>query len=481
MPPHWAGLLPARAQPLMSWKKRLTAIAGRGRALLRADLRDRVVQDSFVVLAGHGVRLALGVISSAVLARGLGPEGLSVFAVVGAATGITASVADLGLRLSTIRHVAANLTGRLQEAYRTGASYSILKVTGSVLATAVVLLGASPLAALLNLPAASGPWPLRAGGLAMLATMLSSVPGTIRHALGRFRPLIVVQTTNVALTVLLMSALWLTGHLDVTAALLVGGLTAAVGGLLGVRLLGRPWRVALSRRPKLLGPHGRRLLSFGRWLWVSNVFTIVAAQADVLLLNLWLPMELVGIYALARNLANKAGVLNQTLHTVLAPKVSALQDDAAYVSYGKRTLGRSLLLAASLLLTLPLVRPFILLVYGQAYEASVNVFYALMAVVVLDLLASPLALLALPMDRPRLLALAAGLRVLLLVAVGTAAVPIWGVYGIVLARLVAKIGGSAVTLLPIARQLRRGTTSSAGRDQAPPVDRAPSAAPRDPG
>ena len=78
-----------------------------GQAALRADLRERIAQDSLIVLSGQLFRLGLGIISSALLARSLGPAGLSLFTVVGAATGIAGTVADLGLRMSAIRHVAA--------------------------------------------------------------------------------------------------------------------------------------------------------------------------------------------------------------------------------------------------------------------------------------------------------------------------------------------------------------------------------------
>ena len=434
-----------------------------------------VARDSAVVLAGHGAQLGLGLISSAILARALGAEGLSLFAVVGAATAMAGTVADFGLRVGAIRYIApaSGATDRgVAQAQETAAAYARWKLVGSVLLTLLVLLAARPLALLLGLPPQAGPGLLRLGALAMLATLLSGLVGTLLHALRRFGALTLAQTANAALTVLLMGALWLAGRLDVGQALLVGGMTAGVAALLGYAMAPAAWRRALRRSVPLGGAHSRRLLSFSRWLWVSNILSIAAVQLDIVLLNQWLAPAAVGIYALARNLAFKADIVNQTLHTVLLPQVSGLEGRGDYVAYARRTLGRGLLLGALMVLALPLARPFIVFVYGSEFAPSAPLFYALMAVVLLDLLASPLVLLALPLNRPRLLAASDGVQVLLLVAVGAAAIPLWGAYGAVLARFIARAGGILVTTAPILRQLRRGA--------APAADSAAAPAPRDP-
>ena len=425
---------------------------------LRKDLQDRVLQDSAVVLGGNLLSLGLGVISSAVLARSLGPEGLSTFAIVGAATSIAGTVSDLGLRLGAIRHIAAALVNSAQEAYALARAYARLKLVGSVVTALLLVVLAQPLSNYLHLPGDAGPALLRIGAVAMLATALSSLVGTLLHALAKFRHLILAQSANVILTVLLMSALWLGGRLDVSTALLVGALTAVVAGILSLALLPASWRRAirlpLRSLPALRGTESRSLLSFSRWMWASNILSMLSVQVDVLLLNFFLPLPMVGIYALARNLAQKAGAVNQTLHTVLAPGVSALVEADERRVYVRQSLIRSCLLAALVALAAPLARPFILLFYGGAFAASINVFYALLLVILFDLLVSPLVLLALPLNRPGVLALSDGAQVVVLLLVGVIAVPHLDIYGIVVARLAARIAGALVALPPLLRSLR---------------------------
>ena len=435
---------------------------GRLRVNVRNDWQDRVAQDSAVVFGGYLLSMGLGVISSAVLARGLGPEGLSTFAIIGATTSIVTTMSDFGLRLGAIRHITSALVDHTQQAYAFASAYTRLKLLGSFGMTIILLLLADPLVAIIQLEPESSATLLRIGAIAMLATMLSGMVATVLHALGRFRRLILAQSTNVALTVILMSVLWLSGRLNVSTALLVGGITAMVAGLLSVWLLPQDWRRAIGSRvapvPGLKGPalddESRQLLSFSRWMWVSNIFSMVSVQIDVLLLNYFLPLPVVGVYALSRNLAQKAGAVNQTLHTVLVPGVSALVEADDRRAYVRRSLVRSGLLAILMVLVAPLAGPFFLLVYGQAYAAAINFFYALLVVVLVDLLLSPLILLALPLDRPRLLAMADAAQVVVLLLVGVALVPHWGVYGIVAAKLAAQLATALVALPPLLRTVR---------------------------
>ena len=434
----------------------LTRAARWGQAALRADLRERIVQDSVTVLLGQLFRLGLGIISSALLARSLGPAGLSLFAIVGAVAGIAGTVSDLGLRMSAIRHIAAFVVdGNENVARQTAGIYARLKLVASVLVVVFIVVLARPLASLLDLPPDRGPLLLWVGSLGLLATALSGLAGTILHALRRFRPLVAMQSTNVLLTVLLLAALWLWEVLTVPWALFVGALSAAGAAALGYFLLPMEWRESFWHSSPLSGAMSGRLLSFSRWLWLSNIFSILAVQVDVLLLNYLLPLPLVGIYALARNLAQKADMVNQTLHTVLLPNVSALAGPPAYRRYLRRSLARAALLAGLIILATPLARPLILLVYGDAFASSIPVFYALLSVVLFDVFVSPLILLALPMDRPRLLALADGAQVILLLTLGLILVPRWGVYGIIVARLAGKAIGAFITLLPLILTLRR--------------------------
>lgn len=438
----------------MSGRSSWPASIGRGLSALQAGLLDETARQMSVVFAGHAARLAMGLISSALLARGLGPAGLNAFSVVGALMMVALTVSDFGLSNSTVRQVAGDLEEHKDRARRTAGIFSRLRLLGALVTFGLVFLLAEPLATLLNLPGPDGPLYVRIGSLAVIATSLSAISSTLLRSLGRFSSLTATQMANIGLTIALLVLLTLGGRLNVPLALLVGVAAALLAAALGYFLLPRSWRPSATPSREPARPEALRLVRYSRWLWISAILSILLAQLDLLLLNRWLGPVLVGMYALALSLSFKAGIVNQTLHTVLLPHVSRLSDRAAYRSHLRRSLLRSGLLVLAMLVLLPLARPFILLVYGSEYEPAVGVFYALMSVVIFNIFTIPIQLLAFPLDIPQRIVLSdvVGLAVFLLALV--ALVPAWGLYGAVAARLAANIAGFLVIALAIARAWR---------------------------
>jgi len=394
-----------------------------------------------IVLGGHALRLGLGLLSSAALARGLGPTGLSTFSVVSAAMMIAVTVGDFGLSNSAVRFVAADLEDNRQSAMTTGRVFLVLKVAGGLAVVAVSLLLARPITVLLHLPAAVGPTLVGLAALGVLATSASGTVSAILQALRRFPQLVGTQTLNAALTLLLMGALFLSGRLTIGNALLVGAGTAFSAAFLGWWLLPSGWRPALRSLTPLPAQDALRLWRFGRWLWISTILAIVLSQLDLLLLNRWASSLVTGHYALALNLALKANVVNQTVHTVLLPSASALTGRRQFIGYIRQSLTRSGLLAIGLIALVPLARSFIVTVYGQAYGPSVSLFQMLIGIAIFDLVLSPLLLLAYPLNMPRQIAVAHVLRVATMVLCGSFLIPAWGGSGAVLAKLAAKLTG----------------------------------------
>ncbi|MEW5988918.1 MAG: oligosaccharide flippase family protein, partial [Chloroflexota bacterium] len=391
---------------MMSRGGRLQQILTASWATLRADSREGVAQGSAAILLGHLARLALGLISSALLARSLGPEGFSVFSVVGAVATIGAVVADGGLSGSAVRLIAGDLAEQPHRAQQTVGQLVRLKLVLMALALALIWTLARPLAQLLNLPAGSGPTLISVAGLSLVVSNLNGLSRTLLHASRHFQAMSATQVVNVLVTLLLMVALFVTGRLAIVPALVVGIIAGLVAALFGWRLLPAAWRMAAYNSVPPLTGQNRELFGFARWLWLASIFWILAAQLDLLLLNRWVAPNVAGFYALALNLYIKADLVNDTLRTVLLPSVSTLNSKIAIHAYIRRSLVRSLLLAAVVVLALPLVRPFILTVYGEAYTPSVTVFYLFTAILLFDLLATPLLLLVYPLNLPRFIAAA---------------------------------------------------------------------------
>ena len=422
---------------------------------IQARLSDHTSRHMAIVLAGHALRLGLGLISSAALARGLGPTKLSTFSVLSAAVAIAVSVGDFGLSISAVRFIAADQKGNRPRALATARLFFFLKLLGSLVIVVAGFFLVRPLAAILHLPVGSGPVLVGLAALVVLATSTSGAVSAILQALRRFPDLVGTQTLNAFLTVLLLGGLFLSGRLNISNALLVGAGTALAAALLGWRLLPREWRPAvpsLTPRPR---QETLRLWRFGRWLWIATILTILLSQLDLLLLNRWATSEATGHYALALNLALKTNILNQTLYTVLLPSASALTGREQFTAYIRRSLVRSGLLVAGLLLVLPLARPFILTVYGAEYAASIPLFQLLIGVTVFDVLLIPLLLLAFPLNMSWQIAASHAVRVATMLFCAGLLIPAWGGPGAALAKLSAKVLGALFLGTLILVRLRR--------------------------
>lgn len=421
---------------------------------LRATLHEDVAQSTLIILSGEFARLSLGFLGSVFLVRGLGPEGLSVFSVVGAALLVGIAVAEFGLSQGAIRQIASDLTHAPQRAHRTAGALAQLRQGGGLLLAALGVIFSEPLTHILKLPETSGSGLIRIAALGLFATCLGGIPVTILNALHRYRAMVAPQLLKSSLNALLMGILFLSWQLSVPAALWVGVITSVTAAGLGFLLLPPPWRAALREKVGPFSQESRNLITFSKWVWISAIFSLLWSQLDLLLLNRWEAAQTVGLYALALNLASKADILNRSLRTVLLPTVSALSSTEAYLGHVRQSLRRSLILATVLVAALPLAGPFVVFFYGSAFRGSVSVFYLLMAIVIIDLFATPPLLLAYPMNMPRLMAVSEGAGVATLVGAASFLIPGWGMYGAALAKVASRMVTTLVTGTAVAVELR---------------------------
>jgi O-antigen/teichoic acid export membrane protein len=426
-------------------RARTAAAADRVRAALRADAREGVAEGVGLLLLAHVVRAILGLVAGALVARALDPSRYGAYAVAGAAVAVGITVADFGLSTSAARQIAADLAKAPGRAYRSAAAFARLRLLGGLLVLMAALVLAGPVAALLGLPDGDGPTLVRLAAATVLAAAANGVVSTIHHGLRRYRSLVVGQISVSLATVGGLAALFAADRLTLTTAMWMGIAGNLVSLGIGFALLPAPWRAALRGRAPWRGEESRALRSFTAWLGISAVFTIAWTQLDLVLVSRLLDAREVGLYGLALALAFKADVLNQALHTTLLPAVSRLSGREAYAAHVRRSLARSVVLAVPLLLALPLVRPFISAVYGPEYAAAAPIFYGLAAILLFDLLTHPVLLLAFPMNLPRWIAASNALTTATLLVAGVALIPVFEVYGAVVAKLLAKVAGALVT------------------------------------
>lgn len=389
------------------------------------------------------VRLGLGFVASLVIARALGPAVFGTYAVLAATVGIVGGLAEGGLTEAAVLRISAVWPHKRGDALHRARQFFWLRLGLAAIVVGVGCLTAAPLAHwVLNIDDVLLRWAL----LGIVATAASGAVSAMLQATGGFGRMSSLTLFNTGLTVALAAGLAAVSRLDLLAALVVLGIgTSLATFVLGRWMLPADWSLRLPR-PIELRSEGRYLLRTGRWLWLASVFAMLTANAEVLLLNRWIALPLLGAYALALNLATKADVVNTSLYTVLLPGVATLAEPGRISAYLRRGLLRGALIGLGLLLLIPLSEPLIVLIYGAEFAPAVVFFRLLLSVMILDVLLTPFLLLPLAYRQPKLLAAADAVRAVTLVLVAIGLIPVFGALGAVVARFAARVAGALLVL-----------------------------------
>jgi O-antigen/teichoic acid export membrane protein len=407
------------------------------------------------LLSGDLLRMGLSFAAGILVARALGPAEFGVYAVLAAAVGIGGAVADLGLSNAAIYRVARVWPEDPDLARQRGQSFFWARVSSATAVAAAAIGLARWLAPVLGLPSAVGPY--RSSALLALAlagvaaTALSGAVSALLQATGHFGRIGIVLLTNAGLTLALAAALSVVGRINLVTVLVVLGIVPSLAAFgVGRRLLGATFTLAPPPWARFRDETAT-LLRFGGWLWVASILAAVASQLDVLMVNRTSSAAVVGAYGLALGLAAAAEAANRSLYAALLPAASALRSPAELRRYLRHAVLRSTGLALLLVPLLPLARPLIIHLYGAEFSAAVPLFRLFLAVVALEVFVTPWMLLAFPLERPRWLAGAELLRVIVLAAAASALMPLWGPAGAVAAKFAARAAGAAALLILLAR------------------------------
>lgn len=311
--------------------------------------------------------VCIGVLSTIVLARLLGPAGRGLFATAATVAAIGMQIGNLGLHSSNTFYAARERTllPRL--------------VANSVL----VSLGTGSLTGL-GLWVVFSIWPqtsLLAGWL--LALALLWIPLGIAYALLQglligiedFRGFNRIEVSTKAVGLGLIAPLVLFRVLSPASAFGVG-LASLILGVVLVLLRLRPH---LHEAPKPSLDVLRSNARYGLKAYLAAFFAFVVLRADLLMVQRMLGPEPAGYYSVATALGELVMMIGATIGSVLFPRLSATRDDAAKWRLTKRAVWAAALAmvpvaAAAALLADPLIR----VLFGGAFSPATAAFASLM-------------------------------------------------------------------------------------------------------
>jgi O-antigen/teichoic acid export membrane protein len=306
---------------------------------LRDGLFRRLLQNAGWLLSGTAVATALGLGSTVLKARALGPGRFGILAVIVAYVAIVERLATFQPGLALIKYGAEALQKDRPDEFMGLVKVSILlDLIGAVSGMALAVLGALALGdrwgwyGTPNAASGIGEPDLHISRLAAvlstgIAFSLTGTPNGVLRLLDRFRmfTLQMVLTAGLAfagaaVVYIVGGGLW--GFLIVTLVSGVIGRLFLVGvslAALAERGLLRHWRApATSWKP---------FLRFSGWTYVTSTLDLPVRQLDILLVSALTSFEMTGIYKIIKQVCALLAGLADPLNQAVYPQFAALAAD----------------------------------------------------------------------------------------------------------------------------------------------------------
>lgn len=201
----------------------------------------------------------------------------------------------------------------------------------------------------------------------------------------------------------------------------------------------------------------RSLFDFGRWIFVSTSVTFLASQSDRLVLGKLVPVEELGLYAIAANLAAMpAQVIYQVTQKVFYPLLAtALRNETHDAGTILRARARLLvLLAPAIALGVAMAPPVVALLYDPRYVRVGGLTSLLSIGTWLGTVASSYSIMLLAAGHPKELSFGYALKVALFLGLAFLVAPRWGTPGLALLVALSELGFFVVVMLGVRNRLR---------------------------
>ncbi len=321
-------------------------------------------KDSTFNFIQQGWALVIGLLTSIVVARGLGAEDRGIYALVMLLSGLVILFLNSGLEPSIIYHIARDeydLSELIASSLILTAGVSLigcLAAWGAVAAFHGVLFPTAP------------PDRLLLSLLVIPSSIFASNTEAVFRGLQDFRTysLIEIITQPIALALSIALIWWLGwGVAGAIAAIAVRYLV--VVGLVRFFLRDKPVRLIAVWQPDIL----RDLFAYSMKAYIYNVSVFLNQRADVFLLSLLrTPPALIGVYDVAVALAERFWTFSRAISIVIFSRIASMESAESERNKLTTIVARYVLwltLAVSLLIYI-LADWFVALIYGPEFLGS---------------------------------------------------------------------------------------------------------------
>ncbi len=329
------------------------------------SLRRRAIRAAAWAFAGDGAQQALRLAANLVVARLLVPEHFGLMAIVNVVVLGVEMFADIGIRASVIR----SQRGEDPEFLNTAWTIQVLR---GVLFYIVICALAWPVAAAYGARDAGAQALVYLLPVAGITALLHGFTSTKVLTLNRRLDLGRVVGLNISCQIFSISVMIIWAAVSPSVWALVAGHVSYAAMRTALSFFVAP---GVSNRFAWHRESVRELFGFGKWIFLSTLLMFLAKKGDRALLGAFVPLELLGAYAIAAQLAEAIRkIIKRQAGRVMLPVCSRLleRDDPARLRRALWKVRGSLLAVAVAPLSLLSIfgQPVIGVLYGAKYAEA---------------------------------------------------------------------------------------------------------------
>ena len=261
-----------------------------------------LIKNSLWVIGGFGLGQALRLISSVVMAHLLAPDIFGIMVIVYSIRSGIDLLSDIGVQQS----IVANKNSDEPEFYNTAWTLRLLR---GVLVFAFCVIFAVPLSNFYDMPILI--WVMPVVGLSFPIIGLGSLGSMFLQKQLRSAELSIFELTLEIITSTSQSIFaWFS---PTVWALVLGGLVHSTARAIGNYIIvpGLRHRFVISPR------FAKQIFTFGSWIFLSSLIFFLSANFDRLYLGKAVPLEVLGVYGIARSLSEIANALVSRLNYII--------------------------------------------------------------------------------------------------------------------------------------------------------------------
>jgi O-antigen/teichoic acid export membrane protein len=400
----------------------------------------RFLRDSLVTFLTLGATFLLGMVSSVLTARYLGPEGKGILTLVLLLPALCVSLGSFGLGAANVYLLRRR---EVRMGTLMGNSFAVA-LAATILASGVigiawpwlggrVLHGVEPELAVLGL--------LSLPMLFLTDYLFGLLLGTQR----------VVRYNAVSISAKVFSVAALALALVVLRAGVTGAIVASVlGSLITVVFLLGALRAAGGKLPAALRVDFgslRRALGYGGREHVGNIAMFLSYRVDMFFVAALAGTAAVGIYSIAVMMAELFFYLPNAVSTVLFPRLAGRSEWEGARNAAQTARVISAAVGAGVLLSIPLASPAVRLAFSSAFLPAVPAFFGLLPGIYALSISKVLSrYFTGSLGQPLLNARAQGISLAVNLPLNVLLIPRYGILGAAIASSAAYVAHAAVTL-----------------------------------